>query len=89
MDRLFQVNFNDEIRTLTKTEVGVPQVSIVGPVLQFICTNDLPTSDNTTTATFADDTAIVATCEDPATASMKPKSPSIRLTIGRINGELK
>jgi hypothetical protein len=34
-------------------------------------TADLPTSPESTTATFADDTAVVATDSDPAIASQK------------------
>jgi hypothetical protein len=43
-------------------------------------TSDLLTSDNTTTTTFADDTAILATHEDPAIASMK-----LQATINMID----
>jgi hypothetical protein len=63
-DRLFQVNFKDEITTLRKTEAGVLQGSALGPVPYLIYTSDLPTSDNRTAATFADGTAILATHED-------------------------
>jgi hypothetical protein len=65
-DRLFQVKFKHEIITIRITEAGLSQGSVLGPVL---C--DLATSDNTTTATFADVTVILAIHEDPAIASMK------------------
>jgi hypothetical protein len=71
MDRLFQVKFKDKITTLRKTEAGVPQGNVLGPILYLTYTSNLPTSDNTTTATFADDTTILATHVDPAIASMK------------------
>jgi hypothetical protein len=42
--------------------------------------SDFPTTDNTATATFAEDTAILATHEDPAIASMK-----LQATINKID----
>jgi hypothetical protein len=62
-----------------ESEVGLQQGSVLRPVLYLISTSDLPTSDNTTTATFADDTAILATHEDLAIASMK-----LQATINKI-----
>jgi hypothetical protein len=60
-DRPFQVKFKDEIATLRKTEAGLPQGSVLGPVLILTYTSDLPTPDNTTTATIANDTVISVT----------------------------
>jgi hypothetical protein len=80
MDRNFQVKFNDEITTLRKTEAGVPQRSVLGPILYFIYTSDLLTTDNTTTAKFADDTAISSAHEGPAIASI-----NLHATINKIN----
>jgi hypothetical protein len=69
--RLFKVKLKDETTNLREIEAGVRQASILGPVLHRIYTSDLPTSDNTTTATFADDTVILAKHDDPEIASMK------------------
>ena len=48
---------------------GVPQVSILGPLLYMLHTADIPQSPSTTLSTFADDTAILTTHPDPNTAS--------------------
>jgi hypothetical protein len=78
-EKLFQVKLKNEITNLRKIEAGVPQGSVLGPVLYLTYTSDLPTSENTT-ATFADDTAILATNEDPAIASVK-----LQDNINKIN----
>ena len=65
------MKFNNEISPLNEILSGVPQGSILGPVLYLLFTADLPMHAETITATYADDTALLSVHEDPAIASAK------------------
>jgi hypothetical protein len=49
-----------EYSGLKPVNAGVPQVSMLGPVLYLIYTRDLPQPEGTTVATFVDDKANMA-----------------------------
>ena len=59
-DGLFRVRYDNEYSEFKTIHAGVPQGSVLGPVLYLLFTSDLPQSKNVTTATFADDTAILS-----------------------------
>ncbi|KAJ8737403.1 hypothetical protein PYW07_000674 [Mythimna separata] len=68
-DRYFQVKLRDARSSLVACLAGVPQGSVLGPVLYNIFTSDLPQCLDVSVATFADDAAFLACSKDPIKAS--------------------
>ena len=58
--RMYQVKEEDARSGFYDINAGVPQGSVLGPNLYTLYTADLPNTDGVTTATYADDTAILA-----------------------------
>ena len=59
-NRFFRIKQHQEFSNLYPIESGVPQGSILGPMLYLLFTSDLPIPENSIVATFADDTCILA-----------------------------
>ena len=83
-NRYFFVKYKEEQTKLLQIKSGVPQGSVLGPMLYLLYTADLPTTDFTTTATFADDTAIMSSHSNPVKASQ-----NLQLNLNSIENWLK
>lgn len=70
-NRHFRIKQEESYSQLKEIKAGVPQGSVLGPVLYLIYTSDLPLMDGSTTATFADDTAILAVGENNLASTQK------------------
>lgn len=68
-ERHFMVKSNEETSKIHPIGAGVPQGSVLGPVLYTLFTADLPQTERVSIATFADDTVLLASHANPANAS--------------------
>lgn len=62
-NRTFRVIYEEARSNFYSTLAGVPQGSVLGPFLYVLYTADIPTTDETFIATFADDTVIMSADE--------------------------
>ncbi len=70
-DRHFRVRYEEEYSDLKKISAGVPQGSVLGPILYLLYTRDIPPMEESTIATYADDTAILAVGNNVVEATNK------------------
>lgn len=88
-ERHFRVKYQDVYTKLHKIEAGVPQGSVLGPILYTLFTADIPVRDDVTIASFADDTALLASHENPIIASHLLQSELDELSEWLINWRVK
>lgn len=80
-NRVFRVRQEDAYSQIKKIKAGVPQGSVLGPILYLLYTCDIPELKDNTIATFADDTAVMATGSTHEEAAEK-----VQRAINRIYG---
>lgn len=68
-NRGFQIKCRNSTSTIHPITAGIPQGSVLGPLLYIIFTYDIPKQAGVTVNTYADDTAILATDSNPISAS--------------------
>ena len=70
-NRMFRVRQGQAVTTLNPITAGVPQGSVLGPILYLLFTSDLPVTHGVLIGTFADDTALMSTAYHPKIAASK------------------
>lgn len=69
LNRSFQAKISNAVSAPRDLEAGVPQGSVLSPLLYAIYTADIPKPDQATLAVYADDTAILARSKKPELAT--------------------
>ena len=67
--RRFYMRYGHDTSECYPIKSGVPQGSVLGPILYTLCTADLPIRRAVTVVTYADDTVILAAHQDPEIVS--------------------
>jgi len=69
--RVFAVRCSSSTSSDCTIEAGVPQGSVLGPILYTLYTANIPTNYHLTISTFADDTAILSRSRCPVKATIQ------------------
>ena len=86
-DRKQRVVLNGSFSEFTSIESGVPQGSILGPLLFLIYINDLETNIKSNIKFFADDTMLYSIVKDPNLSAID-LNHDLDVISGLINGNL-
>lgn len=78
--RYYRVRCDNTFSDLKPIQAGVPQGSILGPILYLLFTYDIPCPDGCQIATFADDTAILATAKTSEESTEKVQEALTHIT---------
>src|SRR5262249_4538162 len=79
-DREFRIMHEGAYSGSCQIKAGVPQGSVLGPFLYLLYTADIPTTDETFTGSFADDTTMMATADTQVEATEK-----LQLAANKVN----
>lgn len=88
-DRCFRVRLEDTYSSYRKISAGVPQGSVLGPILYLLFTADIPKNPDVKVATFADDTAVLAIGSDVAIATTKLQTALNRIVDWTVRWRIK
>ena len=78
-DRKQRVVLNGQVSSWANVTAGVPQVSILGPLLFFIYINDLASGLSSNAKLFADDTSLFSVTHDINTSANKLNNDSAKI----------
>ena len=89
-ERFFRIKQGDAYSDLKEIKAGVPQGSVLGPILYLLYTSDIPELGNSTVATFADGTAILAvgTSNEESTGKLQTAINQIQTWTKKWNIQL-
>ena len=83
-DRTQYVEVNNESSSLQTILIGVPQGSILGPLLFLIYMNDIPNASNLFTFIYADDTTLFSTIEYSIPSSASNYHQTINSNLSQV-----